>query len=106
MIFSLACWINRIEEAITMYVPGGFTVKLNSDELLRADTATRMKNYEIGLRNKIYTINEVRAMEGLPPIEGGDDLNNNNVIPLFGAPPAGEESDASKKPDASDKVAS
>jgi hypothetical protein len=46
-----------------------------TDELLRADTATRMKNYAIGLANGIYTVNEVRAMEGLGPLPGGDIIN-------------------------------
>jgi HK97 family phage portal protein len=75
LIFSLNCWINRIEESFSYLIPGDHFVKMYTDELLRADTATRMKNYAIGLANGIYTVNEVRAMEGLGPLPGGDIIN-------------------------------
>ena len=40
--------------------------------LLRGDSGGRATFYESGLRNGWMTINQVRALENMPPVEGGD----------------------------------
>ena len=40
-----------------------------TSELLKADVETRFKSYEIGIKNAIYQIDEVRHKENLPPLD-------------------------------------
>ena len=72
LIFSLQCWISRIEQVFTQNVPGDNYASFNTDELTRSDALSRFKTYEIALRSHIWVPNEVRSMEGYDPIEGGD----------------------------------
>ncbi len=41
----------------------------DTTELLKADVETRFRAYEIGLKNAIYQIDEVRRKENLPPLD-------------------------------------
>jgi HK97 family phage portal protein len=70
---SLRPWVERIEEGLTTAMlmegrPSNTFIKLNVDGLLRGDHKQRMDSYAIGLSNGIYTIDEVRAYEDLPPL--------------------------------------
>lgn len=47
-----------------------------TDDLLRADTAARAEAYSKLRAAGVVTANEVRRLENLPPIEGGDVLQN------------------------------
>ena len=49
---------------------------------LSRGTNARWDSYQSGIMNGIYSINEVRALEGLPPIEDGD----THYVPLNLAP--------------------
>jgi hypothetical protein len=51
-----------------------FYAKHNADALLRADIETRYKAYQTALMAGFKTINEVRSLEDLDPVEGGDDI--------------------------------
>ena len=76
--FTLRRRIKRVEQALQKQLlsaadrAAGYTVSFNLDALLRADTESRLNSYEKGIRMGIYTRNEVRALENLGPIEGGD----------------------------------
>ena len=59
--------------------------EFDSDPITRPDMQTRFSVYEAGRRAGIYTVNEARAMEGLPPIDGGD------VLDVLAPNPAGDE---------------
>jgi HK97 family phage portal protein len=51
--------------------------------LLRGDSATRSAFYSTALQNGWMTRNEVRRLENLPPVEGGDVLTvQSNLVPL------------------------
>ncbi|EIT85916.1 phage-related putative head portal protein [Fictibacillus macauensis ZFHKF-1] len=50
----------------------GYYYKFNLKALLRADTATQAEAYFKGVRSGIYSPNEIRAWEELPPVTGGD----------------------------------
>ncbi len=82
--FSLRPWVDRIEEAHTRLLSthGMSTVfvKLNMDALLRASLKDRYDSYAVGIQSQFLTRNEVRSLEDLPPVAGGDD---------FPDPPAG-----------------
>lgn len=52
----------------------GYSFKFNLNGLARADMKTRGDFYFKGVRSGWFTPNEVRSLEELPPIEGGDEL--------------------------------
>lgn len=57
--------------------------KFNADALLRADTAARATLYSSGAQNGWMLRNEIRALEDLEPIEGGDiPTAQSNLLPL------------------------
>lgn len=75
--FSLRPWCDRIEVAhgrllTTHGLPDVF-IKLNMDALLRADTQERYDAYALAIQNGWLTVNEVRRLEDLPAIAGGDE---------------------------------
>ena len=76
--FSLRRRLKRIEQAAEKQLLTardralGVTIEFNLEGLLRGDTASRAAFYQSGLQNGWRTINEVRALENLPPVEGGD----------------------------------
>jgi HK97 family phage portal protein len=77
--FTLRKRLKRIEQALLkQLVPlaerraQGITIEFNFEGLLRGDTASRYDAYERAIRMGIATRNECRALENLPPIEGGD----------------------------------
>lgn len=65
--FTLMGYLRPLEEAITAALPNGQTARFNLESLLRPDTTTRYQAHEVALRSGWMTINEVRAIEGLPP---------------------------------------
>ena len=77
--FTLRKRLKRIEQALLkQLVPlaerraQGITIEFNFEGLLRGDTASRYEAYEKAIRMGLATRNECRALENLPPIEGGD----------------------------------
>ncbi|SNS36379.1 phage portal protein, HK97 family [Tardiphaga sp. OK246] len=69
--------LKRIEQAISKRIltPAQrlrYSVKINYEDLLRGDSAARAAFYKAMLDAGVFTINHVRKLEGLPPIEGGD----------------------------------
>jgi len=65
---ALLPWTRRIESAFDAVFPRGTSLKLDLDGLRRADTKTRYDAYSIGLSNGFLTIDEVRTLEDLPPM--------------------------------------
>lgn len=53
-------------------IANGIFIEFNFDELLRGDSGARAEYYKVMTQIGAYTINEVRAKENMPPIEGGD----------------------------------
>lgn len=77
--FTLRKRLKRIEQALLkQLVPlaerrtQGITIEFNFEGLLRGDTTSRYDAYEKAIRMGLATRNECRALENLPPIEGGD----------------------------------
>ncbi len=75
--FSLRRRLKRIELALMKQLLGaadraaGIVIEFNVEGLLRGDSAARAKFYQMMLASGVMTINEVRALENLPPVEGG-----------------------------------
>lgn len=93
--FSLRRRLKRIEMALEKQLlttedrRNGVSIEFNLEGLLRGDTQSRANFYQSGLTNGWRTINEIRALENLPPVEGGDvpRMQSQNV-PLTGDPGA------------------
>jgi HK97 family phage portal protein len=72
--FTLADWTGRIEDAWSAMLPGNQVARFNLDAFLRADTSTRYGTYAKARTVSLLTINEIRALENLPPVPGGDEI--------------------------------
>lgn len=74
---TLLSWSTRLEQEANIKLLGkrrdDVYTKINFNALLRGDSAARMQNYVSGVQNGIYSANEVRAWEDLPPFDGGDE---------------------------------
>ncbi|QIB36041.1 phage portal protein [Ancylobacter pratisalsi] len=76
--FTLRRRLKKIEQAIRKQLLSsddkakGVTVSFNLEALLRGDSSARAAFYTSMLGAGVMTINEVRALEGLAPVAGGD----------------------------------
>ena len=73
--FSLRPYIARLEAGITNILrSSGMAVPYAKFDLasLSRGTSERWGNYQQGIQSGVYSINEVRSLEGLPPIADGD----------------------------------
>lgn len=61
----------------------GLSAEFALEGLLRGDSAARAQFYSVLTQNGIMTKNEIRKLENLPPVDGGDILTvQSNMIPL------------------------
>ncbi len=64
----------------------GYYLRFNIDAILRSDLKTRYEAYRIGVQGGFIKPNEPRALENLPPAEGGDQLLvNGSMVPITDA---------------------
>lgn len=76
--FTLRRRLKRVEQAAEKQLlstadrAAGLRIEFNLEGLLRADSGGRATFYESGLRNGWMTINQVRALENMPPVQGGE----------------------------------
>lgn len=70
---SLRPILERIEQALSTLLPepDGF-IRFNLDALLRGTTLERYDAYTKGLREGFLSLNDVRSIEDLSPVESGD----------------------------------
>lgn len=74
--FKMRKRLKRIESALEKQLltpadrAAGISIKFNLEAFLRADSEGRARFYE--LMKPFMTVNEVRALEGLSPVPGGD----------------------------------
>lgn len=61
-------WARRIESVLDAQFPRGHRVKIKTAGLERADTTTRYNAYKVAIEAGFMTVNEVRALEDLPPL--------------------------------------
>ena len=75
---TLGQWIQLWEQELNLKIFGRGNntqfAKFSLDGLLRGDFSTRMAGYATSISHGIRTPNEVRELENLPSLEGGDDL--------------------------------
>lgn len=74
-------WLDRWTDALTTILftedeQDSHFLEFVTDDLMRADAASRTANMTALVTNRIMTPNEVRAILNLQPLPGGDDLTN------------------------------
>lgn len=81
-------WLTPHEQRVSReLLPRNFEARYQRERLLRGDSAARGAYYSQMRQWGGMTANEVRAMEGLPPVEGGDlALQPLNMGPLGAEP--------------------
>jgi HK97 family phage portal protein len=95
--FVLRPWCVRIEQSIrknllTPVEQNSYSAEFALEGLLRGDSGARSAFYASAGQNGWMTRNEMRRLENLPPVEGGDVLTvQSNLVPLdkLGEQPAG-----------------
>lgn len=93
--FALRRRLKRIEQALEKQLltpedrAAGVIIEFNIEGLLRGDSAARSAFYQSALMNGWMTINEVRALENMPPVPGGEvpRMQSQN-IPITAVPTA------------------
>ncbi len=73
---SLLPWIKRLEQQFDakLFPKGDYQVRFNVKGLLRGDFKSQNEAYREAIAGGWMKINEVRRLEGLPPVDGGDEL--------------------------------
>lgn len=90
LIFGMMPHVLTFEQTIDQTLLGGSNrfVKFSTDALLRPDSVKRAQRYMSARQAGWMSVNEIRALEELPPIEGGDEyMRPLNMQPLD-EPPA------------------
>ncbi len=91
LIYTMRPWLTRFEQAYWRLLPPSqrkdYYSEFLVDSLLRGDIVTRYDSYTKGINWGWLSPNEVRAIENMNPIPGGDaHLQPLNMVPM-GAPP-------------------
>ena len=70
----LSYYIHSFEQCFNagLNLPNGIVVEFDLAELFRMELDSRYNAYQVGLNAGFLAINEVRALEDLPPVAGGD----------------------------------
>jgi HK97 family phage portal protein len=80
--YCLRPWVSRIEQSINKNLlteedrTAGIFSEFKLDGLLRGDTQSRYTAYGSALQNMWMTRNEVRSLENLNPVAGGNVFEN------------------------------
>jgi HK97 family phage portal protein len=69
---TLRPYIEKIEWSYSRLLPEQAFLKFNVDGLLRGDFNSRISGYATGLQSGFMSINDVRRIEDMTPVDGGD----------------------------------
>lgn len=92
LVLSMNRWLRRYDRVLSMFAPRGVWVEVNRDALLEATTLQRYQAHTASLTWR--TPNEIRAIEHLDPIAGGDQLSKTPAAPAPTSTGATHESDS------------
>ena len=88
IVYTLRPWITRVEQRMTRLVrevDPTFRARYSLEGLLRGDTASRYASYATGRQWGWLSVNDVRALEELPPVAGGGEyISALNMAPIGG----------------------
>ncbi len=71
-VYTIGPDLARLEAAFSQLLPRGQYVKANPAALLRGNTRDRFTAYAIGRQWGWLSVNDIRALEDLPPVDGGE----------------------------------
>lgn len=96
---GLMPWVVRLEAEANAKLIGrnsrsSLSTSINLKGLLRADTDTRNRAYALGRQWGWMSVNDIRKLEDMPPIEGGDEY----LTPLNMEPANGENTNSQNTP--------
>lgn len=103
VVHCLRAWCVRYEKTLNSFLltelqrKKGYYFKVNVNALLRGAMADRFASYQIGITSGFYTPNEVRELEEMNPVEGGDDMRPAPNASGVTADGAGAEPDKTDK---------
>lgn len=69
---TLRPWLVRLESAFSSLLPSPQYVRFNADAMIRADTKTRWEVHQIARTIGAENVDEIRALEELPPLPNGE----------------------------------
>ncbi|MFP1683348.1 phage portal protein [Alloalcanivorax sp. C16-1] len=77
VIYTLLPWVKRFESAMhrDLLVPSerrDFYIEFNVSGLLRGDLKSRYEAYAVGRQWGWLSVNDIRRLENMPPVQGGD----------------------------------
>jgi HK97 family phage portal protein len=78
VMYTMLPWFNRWEDNINMQLltpaerKAGYYIEFKMDSLLRGDIASRAAYYTQGRQWGWLSVNDIRRLENMPPIENGD----------------------------------
>ena len=100
MRWNLRPWLVCIEQALSALLPRGQFAQFNADALMRGATQERYAAYKSAREASWMSVNEIRALEDMEPMDGGDEyIQPLNYGPL-GSDPTGGSNEAGTTPQA------
>jgi phage portal protein BeeE len=72
VVFTMRTWLTRFERRISTLLPEGQYAKFGVEGLLRGDSVQRAAFYKVLWDIGVLSTNDIRRLEDLPPVEGGD----------------------------------
>jgi len=84
LVYCLEPWLKSVEGALgrALLSPeerGTTRIVIDRDDLTQADLGARATSYSSLIAARVVSPNEVRAWEGMPPYDGGDEFSNPNI---------------------------
>lgn len=92
VVSTLRPWLVRIESALRWLLPPGQYARFNVAGLLRGDVQSRYTAYSQARAAGWMTVNEIRALEDLPPVAEGDGLLQPLAMAPLGTDPTKDRS--------------
>lgn len=96
VVYTLRPWLTRVEQRLTRLLrPTPVYAKYNVEGLLRGDTKARYESYAVARNWGWLSPNDIRRLEDMPPIPGGDVYHEPlNMQPIGAQAPEEEPADA------------
>ncbi|MBP2370232.1 phage portal protein [Pseudonocardia parietis] len=69
--YTLRPWLTKLESSFSRLIPDGEYVRFNADAMVRADLTSRYAAHHIALTDGWKNRDEIRELEDLPPLPGG-----------------------------------
>lgn len=72
VVYTLGPWLTRFEQGLSALLPRDQFARFNVSALLRGNAKDRFLSYAVGRQWGWLSVNDIRALEDLAPVEGGD----------------------------------